>query len=161
MEEPFPQTETGKGRREPRPLFIQLSNAESRPIVCDLVFKWGSLPSATRVHVAFETLGSPAVTARPGMLKRHGIVVLRPRQTALPAERRSVDGKTTRFDLERIYVLSAARATLIPGIRIPAGRALTVAIQILPPPEMTDEPLRFDVVQQVGTRVVGGSACFV
>ncbi len=152
----------GKARRQPRPLFVELGNAERGPVLFDLLFHWGSLPSEARVHVAFEALGGrPAVTAKPEVLKRHGIVVLRPRQTALPAERRGLDGKRTRFDLDRIYALSAARETWIPGIRIPADRVLAVAIQVLLPADVTDDPLRFEVVQQAGKRVVGGSACFV
>ena len=158
----LPRAQEGKARRQPRPFFVELGNAERGPVLFDLLFQWGSLPSETRVHVAFETLGArPAVTARPEVLKRHGIVVLRPRQTALPAERRDLDGKRTRFDLDRIYALSAARETLIPGIRIPPERALLVAIQVLLPADVTADPLRFDVVQQAGKRVVGGSTCFV
>ncbi len=148
---------------KPPLLFIELQNTEGRLAFFDLIFRSGTLPEETRIQVAFETLSgaSPAVTARPEVLKRHGIVVLRPRQTAFPAERRGLDGKRTRFDLDRIYALSAARDTLIPGIRIPPGRALAVAIRILFPADVTERPFRFDVVQQAGKRVVGSSACFV
>lgn len=150
-------------RRPPRPLFVELRNPEQRPALFDLLFQWGSLPPETRVHVAFEKLSGagPAVTARPEVLKRHGIVLLRPRQTPFPAERRGGDGKIRRFDLDRIYALSAVRETLIPGIRIPGGRALAVAIHVLLPPDGPDGTLRFDVAQLAGKRVVGGSACFV
>jgi hypothetical protein len=144
-------------------LVIELQNTEGRLAFFDLIFRWGTLPGETCIHVAFEKLSgaTSAVTARPEVLKRCGIAVLRPRQTAFPAERRGLDGKRTRFDLDRIYALSAARDTLIPGIRIPPARALAVALQIRLPADVTERPFRFDVVQQAGKRVVGGSACFV
>lgn len=159
----FPRADEDIGRRPPRPLFVELRNAEHSSVSFDLLFRWGALPAETRVHVAFEKLSgaTPAVAARPEALKRYGIVVLRPRQTSFPAERRGSDGKMRRFDRDRIYVLSAARETSIPGIRIPPGRSLVVAVQVLLPADVTDGPLRFDIVQQIGKRVVGGSACFV
>ena len=157
----FRRTKEDTGRRPP--LFVELRNAERRAVLFDLLFRWGALPAVARVHVAFEKLSgaTPAVTARPEALRRYGIVVLRPRATPFPAERRGSDGRMRRFDLDRIYVLSAARETLIPGIRIPAGRSLAVAVQVSLPADATDGPLRFDVIQQTGKRVVGGSACFV
>jgi len=36
-----------------------------------------------------------------------------------------------------------------------------VAIQVQLPADVTEGPLRFEVVQQAGKRGVGGSACFV
>ncbi|MBI4611853.1 MAG: hypothetical protein HY726_22920 [Candidatus Rokubacteria bacterium] len=101
------------------------------------------------------------MTVRPEALKRHDVVVLRPRRTMFPRERRGPGGDVRRFDLSRIYVLSAARETLIPGIRIPFGRSLAVAIQVLLPPDVTEGVLTFDVVQRLGKRIVGESACIV
>lgn len=148
---------------KPPLLVIELHNAEGRPALFNLVFHWGSLPGDTSVHVAFEKLSGarPAVTARPEVLKHRGIAVLRPRQTSFPAARRGPDGQMRRFDLGRIYALSAAHDTLIPAIRIPAGRSLVVAIQVLLPADAPESTLRFDVVQQAGKRVVGESACVV
>lgn len=148
---------------KPPLVIIELDNTDGPLAVFDLMFHWGNLPSETSVQVVFEGLpdASPAVTARPELLKRHGIAVLRPRQTPFPAERRGRDGGMRRFDLDRIYTLSAARDTLIPRVRIPAVGSLAVAIQVVPPPYVTERTLRFDVVQQVGKRVVGGSACVV
>ena len=144
-------------------VIIELQNAEGHAAVFDLRFHWGDLPTETSVQVAFEKLAGvgPAVTARTEILKRHGIVVLRPRQAPLPAERRGVNGEIRRFDLDRIYTLSATRDTLIPGIRIPADSSLAAAIQVVPPPYATGRTLCFDVVQQMGKRIVGGSACVV
>lgn len=88
-------------------------------------------------------------------------VVLRSRRTQLPAERRDHDGEIRCFDLDRIYALSATRDTLIPGIRIPSGRPVAVAIQVLLPPDVTEGTLRFEVIQQAGKLVVGGSTCVV
>lgn len=148
---------------KPPPLFVKLHNPEGRATLFDLLFHWGSLPGETRVHVAFEKLSGArrAVTAAPEALKRYGIVVLRSRQTPLPAERRDHDGAIRRFDLDRIYALSATRDTLIPGIRIPSGRSVAVAIQVLLPPDVTEDTLRFDVVQQAGKQAVGESTCVV
>lgn len=152
----------GDARRDPRPLFVELVNADGGAELSDLLFTWGALPPEARVHVAFEAIrGGPAVTAKPEVLKRLGIVVLRPRKTPLPAERSSADGRKARFDLERIYVVSAARETFIPAIRVPRRRTLVVAIQVLLPPDVTEQHFRFEVVQRVGRRVVGGSECFV
>jgi len=50
---------------------------------------------------------------------------------------------------------------VIPRVRIPSGRSLAVAIQVQLPADVTEGPLRFEVVQQAGKRGVGGSACFV
>ena len=158
----FQRAKEDIGRRPPRPLFVELRNAERSTVLFDLLFRWGALPAATRVHVAFEKLSgaTPAVTARPEALWRYGIVVLRPRETPFPAERRGSDGRMRQFDLNRIYALSADRETLIPGIRVPPGRSLVVAVQVSLPADVTDGLLRFDVVQKTGKRVVGGSACF-
>lgn len=148
-------------RRPPRPLFVELRNPAEGPALFDLLFQWGALPPETRIHVAFEKLSGAGVTARPEVLKRHGVVLLRPKQTPFPAERRSRDGRLRRFDLDRVYALAAVRETVIPGIRIPGGRSLAVAIHVLLPPDGPDGTLRFDVTQLAGKRVVGGSACFV
>jgi hypothetical protein len=159
----FARAREDTARHRPRLLFIELHNAEQDATLFDLIFRWGDLPRETRIHVAFEKAGGPrpAVTAGPEVLQRHGIVVLCPRQPPFPAERRGPDGRMRRFDLGRIYALSAAHDTLIPKIRVPGGRSLIAAIEISLPAQVTERTLRFEVVQQAGKRIVGGSACFV
>ena len=49
------------------------------------------------------------------------------------------------------------RETVIPRVRIPSDRSLAVTIQVQLPADVTEGPLRFEVVQQAGKRVVGGS----
>ncbi len=127
----------------------------------DLAFHWGSLPEETRIFVAFEHHpdNKPSVTGKLQELKRLGIQVARGKTKLFLEEQEDRCGEIRQFDLQRVYQLSPSkdRTTTIPSVRVPHGRPLTLAINLVLPTNGGQETAQFDVIQQSGKQVVGGA----
>jgi hypothetical protein len=61
--------------------------------------------------------------------------------------------------MQHMYQLSPLEdsMTVIQGIHIPSNRPRALAINLILPKHMKEEPVQFTVIQQSGKRVVGGS----
>lgn len=142
---------------------VEFHNRRPREARFDMVFRWGRLPPAARVEIAFERLADerPAVQARAEDLKRYGIVLLRPREPRLPATRQDRHGRLRHFDVGRLYTLSPARDTVVRAVRIPGGRSLAIAIHVVFPEGAAAEAVRFKVIQQAAGEPVDGITCVV
>lgn len=147
---------------QPEQVYIlELHNPYEQTSTFDLVFHWGNLPKETRIFIAFEKLPDkkPAVIAKPEDLKRFGIEVVCPKEKLFPEKQEGRCGEIRYFDIERIYQLSPTKdgTTMIPSVRIPNDRPLIMAINLLVPKDMKEENVQFDIIQQSGKRIIGGS----
>jgi len=125
----------------------------------DLVFAWGTLPTGTKVAVAFETLPDldGATNASRSELTRHGVEVGRRNGEPFP-ETYEVDCRErVKLDSRLVYRLTRDKIpeTTIPGIFVPGGRPLTLALHVTMPAHHNEEA-RFDVIQWRGNKAVGG-----
>ena len=144
---------------------IELHDLEKREAIVDLVFNWGTVPQNSSVFVVFELLqnNEPAVKVEIDSLKKYGISVLHnAKEKNLFYNRLEYGcGEIKYFNLKCIYQLRIMEngkiPTIIPSVRIPEGRPLLTAINIVLPKDMEQEEVQFDVIQRSGQRIIGGS----
>jgi len=150
------------GGLQPEQVYIlEMNNPERGQSLRELVIDWGNLPNDTIILLAFEKLQRKklAVLAKPEDLKRSGIAVIRGKKKYFREKMEYGCGEIIQFDLEHIYQMSRPkdRSTIVPSIRIPEDRPLLVAINVILSGQTKDDPLEFDVFQQSGKWIIGGS----
>jgi hypothetical protein len=64
-----------------------------------------------------------------------------------------------RLDRSRVYVAKDTPVCTVGGVRLPAGGHITAAVTVQAPPESKPgDRFRFDIIQQSGNRIIGGSS---
>ncbi len=140
---------------------LELHNPLPQKSQFDLVFWLASLPKGTSLFLALER-PAHAETPMPQDVDLHrlGVRVNDDVAEMFPEETEFGCGDVRRFERGRAYELSPTGdgTATIPGVLIPPGRPLTIAINLILPEGIGDAPVGFDLVQQSDRRVVGGSS---
>jgi hypothetical protein len=143
---------------------LELHDPEKHARLVDLIFKWGSLPKETKVFVVFEMLSNndQAVKVDPDDLKHFGVIALKNSKdkTLFHQKLKYGCGETKHFNLRyiyRLYLMENKTTTTIPSVSIPKDRPLLMAINLVLPKNMEQETVQFDIIQQAGQRIIGGS----
>jgi hypothetical protein len=140
---------------------LELHNIYQEEVSFDIVFHWGNLPRETHIFIAFEALPEKKseVPGDPAALEHAGIKAVHPKEELFPEKREGRCGEIRHLDIHHIYQLSPTedRMTIIPGIQVPYGRSRTLAINLVLPEHIQKKAVQFNVIQQSGRRVVGGS----
>jgi hypothetical protein len=157
---PTPDGESGAGDSASVLRFHNSARSAGR---FDVVIHWGSLPPEARLFVAFEGLsGGGVIPGSAAILARGGVRVARPEDASSSSDYTDRRGRVSRFPPEQTYELvpRGGRRSVFRDVRIPARDSLVgvVAVRL---PDGWPGTAQFDVVQQRGKRVLGGSTYVV
>jgi photosystem II stability/assembly factor-like uncharacterized protein len=143
---------------------LELHDPENHEVLIDLIFNWGSLPKETKMFVVFESLedNEPTINVKLADLENLGITIINGKEKNLFHEELEYKcGQIKHFNPESVYELSPIQSntttSIIPSVRIPEGRPLIMAINLVLPNHIEQESVQFDVIQRVGQRIIGGS----
>jgi hypothetical protein len=99
------------------------------------------------------------INGEPAVLERAGINAIRPEMELFQENLEDPCGEYRYLDTQHIYQLYPTndRRTVIPGIHVPYNGRRALAINFVLPKHVKKEPVQFSIIQQSGTRVIGGS----
>jgi hypothetical protein len=147
------------GEMKSEPLMMEMWDPDAGGGRSDLVVSWGTLPSTARIAIAFGRHADDLepVTANAKELAAHGVKVGTVDKEPFPKQYDMACEESVAIDARRVYrmVSGEAEETVIPRLRLPAGRPLVVSLYVSLPDRVTDE-IRFDVIQRKGRTTVGG-----